>query len=66
MEYTVTIGEYISQDFQVKAETPEEAFRKAEKLYKDGVYVLDDCGLAYKEMQVRDVDYHVLIDFQEF
>lgn len=44
-KYTVTIEETISQNFEIEAESREEAFKIAEKKYKDGELVVENGNL---------------------
>lgn len=40
-KYIITIEETIVQDFEIEAESPEEAFEIAEKKYDAGEFVLE-------------------------
>ena len=45
MKYTITIEETCTKDFDIKADSAEEAYETAEQKYKPGDFVLDpgDC-----------------------
>ncbi len=51
-KFVIAIEEMICQDFEVVAETAEEAMEVAEKLYKSGAFVLDNAELCAKQMAV--------------
>lgn len=53
-KYRVTIEETISQDFEIEAESREEAFRLAEAKYKDGSLVVDNGNLIQTMASVDD------------
>ncbi len=51
-KYTITIEETCSKDFEVEAESAEEAMRIAEQKYDDCEFVLDPGELTYKQMAI--------------
>ena len=52
--YTVTIEEVVSQDFEVKAGSIQEALIIAESKYKSGDFVLSPGNLVCKQISARD------------
>ncbi len=52
--YKVTIEEMISQDFEVEANTIEEALEIAEQGYKNGIFVLSPGKLVCKQISAND------------
>ena len=47
MKYTITIEETVTKDFEIEANSAEEAYEMTEQKYKSGEFVLDpgDCQL---------------------
>ena len=64
MKITVTIEEHISQDFEVEADTLEEAMQIAEDKYRSGEFVLENPCVTKKLMMAED-DYEVTL-WEEF
>lgn len=54
--FVIAIEETISQQFEVAAETAEEAIKTAEKLYNAGTFVLDNAELCAKQLAVVTPD----------
>ncbi len=52
LRYIVSIEETISEDFEVYAETREDALEIAAKRYKNCEFVLDPGNLIYKQMAI--------------
>lgn len=52
MKYIITIEEMISEDFEVEAESAEEAMNIAEEKYKKCEFVLEPGNLTFKQMAV--------------
>lgn len=63
--YTVTIEEVVSQDFEVKADSIQEALRIAERKYKKGDFVLSPGNLVYKQISARNKKGEA-VDWYEF
>ena len=66
MKITVTIEEHISQEFEVEADTLEEAMEIAERKYYDGEFILDNANVNAKLMMVHDKDYDEMTEWEEF
>ncbi len=58
-KFTIAIDEMICQEFEVAAETADEAMEVAEKLYKSGTFVLDNAELCAKQMAIVSPDEDV-------
>ena len=52
--YTVNIEETLNQDFEVYAESADEAAAIAAQKYKDGKFVLECGNVTYKQLCVFD------------
>lgn len=50
--YIITIEEMISENFEIKANTAEEALAIAERKYRSGEYVLSPGNLVAKQMAI--------------
>lgn len=55
-KYVVAIEETVVQNFEVEANSREEALRKVEKGYKNGNYVLESAEVQTKRMSVLNAD----------
>ncbi len=64
--YQIVIEETVVDDFTVKADTPDEARRKAEQKYKSGEFVLESGEVQRKRIAVNGMDCENLVDFTEF
>lgn len=53
-KYIITIEETIVQDFEIEAESPEEAFEMAEKKYDAGEFVLEPGEVQMVQIAVSD------------
>ena len=65
-KYTVTIEEIISEDFEVTADTEEEAAKIAEKKYRNGEFVLEPGKLISKQMQINNLTDNEITEWIEF
>ena len=54
MKITVTIEEHISQDFEVEADTLEEAMQIAEDKYRSGEFVVENANVTARLMMADD------------
>lgn len=57
MKYKVTIEESISQQFDVEADSEEQAAEIAERMYKNCEIVLDDSSVVNRLMSVNEGDW---------
>ena len=58
-KFVIAIEEMICQEFDVVAETAEEAMETAEKLYKAGTFVLVNVAVCAKQMAIVSPDEDV-------
>ena len=52
MKYTITIEETVARDFEVEANSAEEAYETAERKYKSGEFVLDPGECQSKQISI--------------
>lgn len=52
MKYIITIEETIAKDFEIEAESAEEAHKIAERKYKSGKFVLDPGECQFKQIAI--------------
>ena len=52
MKYTITIEETNTKDFEIEAESAEEAYEIAEQKYKSGEFVLDPGECQFKQITI--------------
>ena len=64
MKITVTIEEHISQDFEVEADSLEEAMEIADDKYHSGEFVRDNANVTAKLMMAENDDE--IIPWEEF
>ncbi|MBQ1387208.1 hypothetical protein IIY68_00175 [Candidatus Saccharibacteria bacterium] len=50
MKYTITIEETCAKDFEIEAESANEAYEMAEQKYKTGEFVLDPGECQFRQM----------------
>ena len=65
-KYIITIEEMISQDFEVIAETDEEAASIATEKYSKGEFVLAPGNLVAKQMHIHNLTDNEYTDWVEF
>ena len=52
MKYTITIEETVAKDFEIEADSAEEAYEMAEQKYNSGEFVLDPGECQFRQMAV--------------
>ena len=52
MKYTITIEETNAKDFEIEAESAEEAYEMAEQKYKDGEFILDPGECQFRQIAI--------------
>ena len=52
MKYTITIEEAVAKDFEVEANSAEEAYETAERKYKSGEFVLDPGECQFRQIVI--------------
>ena len=52
MKYTITIEETVAKDFEVEANSTDEAYETAEQKYKSGEFVLGPGECQFKQIAV--------------
>ena len=52
MKYTITIEETVAKDFEVEADSAEEAYETAEQKYKSGEFVLDPGECQFRQIAI--------------
>ena len=54
MKYTITIEETCAKDFEIKADSADEAYEMAEQKYKSGEFVLDPGECQFRQIAITD------------
>ena len=54
MKYTITIEETVAKDFDIEADSAEEAYETAEQKYKSGEFVLDPGECQFRQMAIMN------------
>ncbi len=52
MKYTITIEETVAKDFELEADSAEEAYEIAEQKYKSGDFVLDPGDCQFRQISI--------------
>lgn len=65
-KFVITIEEMVTEDFEVFAETEEEAVEIATEKYNSGEFVLEPGNLVAKQMQIHNVTDDEYTDWFEF
>ena len=52
MKYTITIEETCTKDFDIEADSAEEAYETAEQKYKSGEFVLDPGECKFRQIAI--------------
>ena len=66
MIYKVKIEETVCDEFEIEADSEEEAFEIASKQYNEGKIVLEPGNLVSKYISIADENGKTLIDYGEF
>ncbi len=65
-KFIITIEEMVTEDFEVLAETEEEAVEIATEKYNSGEFVLEPGNLVSKQMEIHNVTDGEYTDWFEF
>lgn len=65
MKYTITIEEAVAKDFEIEANSAEEAYETAERKYKSGEFVLDPGECQFKQIAITTPSNEAT-EWQEF
>lgn len=65
-KFKIVIEEMVSEEFEIEAETLEEAMEIAEEQYNNGTIVLEPGNLVAKQMMAEDVDTGECTEWTEF
>ena len=65
MKYTITIEEAVAKDFEIEANSAEEAHETAERKYKSGEFVLDPGEYQFKQIAIT-APSNEATEWQEF
>ena len=65
MKYTITIEETATKDFEIEANSAEEAYETAERKYKSGEFVLDPGECQFKQIAITAPNNEAT-EWQEF
>ncbi len=52
MKYTITIEETVTKDFEIEANSADEAYETAEQKYKNGELVLDPGECQFRQIAI--------------
>ena len=52
MEHTITIEETVAKDFEIEADSADEAYKTAEQKYKSGEFVPDPGECQFKQIAI--------------
>ena len=52
MKYTITIEEIVAKDFEIEANSANEAYETAEQKYKSGEYILDPGECQFRQIAI--------------
>lgn len=65
MKYTITIEETVTKDFEIEANSAEEAYETAEQKYKSGEFVLDPGDCQFRQIAITKPSEEAT-EWQEF
>lgn len=54
MKYTIIIEETVAKNFEIEANSADEAYETAEQKYKDGEFVLDPGECQFRQMAITN------------
>ena len=54
MKYAITIEETNAKDFEIEANSADEAYETADQKYKDGEFVLDPGDCQFKQIAITN------------
>lgn len=54
MKYMITIEETVAKNFEIEANSAEEAYETAEQKYKSGEFVLDPGECQFRQMAITN------------
>ena len=52
MNYTITIEETVAKDFEIEANSADEAYETAEQKYKDGEFILNPGECQFSQIAI--------------
>ena len=56
MKYTITIEETVTKDFEIEANSANEAYETVEQRYKNGEFVLDPGEYQFRQIAITKPD----------
>ena len=65
MKYTITIEETVAKDFEIEADSADEAYETAEQEYKSGEFVLDPGECQFRQIAITTPSNEAT-EWQEF
>lgn len=65
MKYTITIEETVAKDFEVEADSAEEAYEAAKQKYNNGEFVLDPGECQFRQIAITKPS-NECTEWQEF
>ena len=54
MKYTITIEETVAKDFEIEANSADEAYETAEQKYKDSEFALDPGECQFRQIAITN------------
>ena len=65
MKYTITIEEAVAKDFEVEADSAEEAYKEAKQKYNNSEFVLDPGECQFRQIAITKPS-NECTEWQEF
>ena len=62
-KYRIAIEETVSEEFEVEAESKDDAIKKAIEKYRTGEFILEPGKLQYKQISIVDDENDEWIEF---